>query len=228
MNNLDSLLRRMRVRIAVKLYHLGLVGLAEFSAGMGLDEIETEYQDTLYGAMADYLESSRPVTSFKNEFARAVNDAFTLAFYAGWADGGASGPIPDDAQAWLNGRIDQEIAFADELFTKLKILRDDPETSPDDKLAYAEMRAQGYTASLAGVYNQGKMMADPYRVGVWHLGPTSAHCDTCAWLDGQEHPLQWYLDNGYVPQEPGSSQLDCRGYNCLCTIDSPEGDQLVP
>lgn len=206
-----------------------LTVLFEFSPGMGLEEVQAEYQEKLYQAMQAYLESDRPITSFRNEFRRAVNDAFTFAFVAGWADAGASGPITDDAQAWLNGRIEQEIVFADGLFAQLKALRDDKALTTEERLDAAQSHAEGYTNTTTGVYAEGKMMGEPERDGTWYLGDTEEHCDTCAGLDGQTHPMSWYIKNDYIPQQNGSKTLDCGGWRCDCTIRDPKsGEVLIP
>ena len=201
--------------------------LFEFEPGQSLEDIQAEYQNRLYVIMQDYLQGSEPITSYRNEFNRTVNDAFTMAFVAGWADAGASA-LTDEAQSWLNGRIDQEVGFVESLFPQLKALRDDDEIPEDDKLDAAHAHAEGYTNTLMGVYAQGKMMGEPERDGEWEYGDTD-HCDTCADLNGQTHPLSWYLSNGYIPQQAGSDTLDCHGYNCQCRIKNPKtGAQLIP
>jgi predicted RNase H-like HicB family nuclease len=203
--------------------------VAEFYAGQSFEDIKAEYKETLQGAMEDYLRSGKPITSFRNEFRRAVNDAFTLTFYAGWADAGASGPITDAAQSWLNGRISQEIQFADTLFSELPALRNSTEIPMSAKLEATEQHATAYANTLTGVYAYGKMMGEPERDAIWRLGKTEAHCNTCSTLNGQKHPISWFIDHGYIPQEPGSSTLDCGGWNCDCSLNDPKtGEQLIP
>jgi len=221
---LRSILAHARLTLA----RLKLIPLEEFSPGMSLDEIKSEYADTLYSAMTDYLDSGQPITSFRNAVRRAVNDGFTLAFYAGYADAGGSGEIPEDAISWLSGRIESEIGFADGLFAELKTLRADKESVSDDKLAWARARASGYTGTLTGVYAQGKTWGDENIEGEWVFGDTVEHCSTCSDLNGKKHPLKWFRDNGYIPQESGSSTLECGGYQCLCTVIDKDGNQLLP
>jgi len=185
--------------------------------------------ETLAGAMSSYLESEQPITSFRNEVRRAVNDAFTMAFYAGWADASPSvEEVPEDAIAWLTGRIEEEIGFADTLFQDLKQLRKDMETEGSE---YAEgwiaARAEGYTGTLDAIFAEGKLWGDKEQFLTWREGPTSDKCETCVWLDGQRHPASWFIENGYIPQSPGS-ETDCHGYNCLCFLENDDGDQIVP
>lgn len=221
--DLALVLRRAYVRIAVRLAHMGLTSLIEFSAGMGLDEIKAEYAETLYSAMTDYLASNRPVTAFRNEFRRACNDAFTLAFYAGWADAGATGPITDEAQAWLNNRIEQEIAFADELFEKLKLLRADKETSQGDKESYCQLRSDGYTASLDGVYAEGKMMGDEEQELEFGGDDGRESCSTCQSLKGEKHPAKWWTENNLVLR-PGNTEYECGCWACAHTLTDKDGN----
>ena len=51
---------------------------------------------------------------------------------------------------------------------------------------------------------------------------------TCADLNGQKHPLKWYREEGYIPQEAGSVTLDCGGWKCQCRVLGPDGEQLLP
>ena len=205
-----------------------LVSIFEFTPGQDIDSVKAEYEDKLNAAMSDYLQSDQPITSFRNVFRRAVNDGFTFAFVAGWADAGASA-LTTEAQSWLNGRIEEEIKFANTLFTDLKALRDDKEIPMSAKLEAAAMHAAAYTNTLTGVYAQGKMMGEPERDGRWELGATEEHCETCSMLNGKTHPLSWYLKNGYIPQEAGSNTLACGGWRCDCRIVDPKtGAQLIP
>lgn len=205
-----------------------LDSILEFKAGHSLEEIQAEYQERIYGAMADYLQSDRPITAFRNLFHRLINDAFLYAFVAGWVDAGAE-ELTDEARAWLNDRISRELAFCDTLFIQLKTLRNNTELTMEEKLDAAQARASGYAGSLVGVYAMGKMMGKPNRVGIWKYGDTSKHCSTCGMLHNKRHTLAWFIQHGYIPQEHGSSTLACKGFHCLCKIIDPKtGEQLIP
>jgi len=224
MNNLAFLLRRARVRIALSLYHMGLAGIAEFTPGMGLDEIKAEYADTLYNTMAEYLGSTRPITAFRNEFSRATNDAMTLAFYAGWVDGGGTGPITDEMQAWLNERINSELGYINELFPALKELRDNSDKSEEEKLAYAQSRADGYTSSLDAVYSYGRSYAEDE---MWEFGGESGldSCETCQDLMGQIHPASWWRENELIPGPGGDRHsFECGLWRCRHNLRNGRGE----
>jgi hypothetical protein len=194
---------------------------AEFQPGMGLEEIQAEYREKVYNSLIDYANSDRSIVAFRNQFRRAVNDAFTFTAYAGWVDGGGDGPIPPELQTWLNARIDQELKYVDEVFIKLKALR-----KLGDKKAledFASARADGYSASLPGIYNQAKAWAVKDQWGTWRYGDTD-HCDDCLSLNGKRHKLSWFIKYGWIPQ---SSNLKCTGRHCQCKILSDSGERLL-
>jgi hypothetical protein len=198
----------------------------KFRLGMSLADIEDEYATTLYSIMDDYANSERPVTSFRNRYARAANDAMNLAVVAGWSDGGADGPIPSELQSWVNGRIDQERDYISDMFRDLRELR--KTATPDELANFIHARAEGYTGSLEGVYLQGKAYAMGERPGRWEFGATEEHCDTCSSLAGTVHPVSWYRDHGFIPRQRGSTTLACGGWRCDCRVVDPEtGEQLL-
>lgn len=210
-----------------RLTGLGLISLDEFSPGMGLDEIKAEYSDTLYAAMAGYLESEKSITSFRNEVHRAVNDAFTLAFYAGYADAGGEAPIPDDAQEWLNGRIETEIGFADGLFQELKTLRANSEMSQDSKLAWCQARADGYTASLSSVYGYGQTYGDENQMVSFDGEDGEESCPDCQKMKGKRHSLKWWKENDLIPR-PGNPNYECGNYqHCHHGLYDDEGNWIA-
>ena len=197
-----------------------------FKPGMSLQQIENEYRQTLTDVMARYMESDRPVTAFRNEMRRAANDAMTLAGYAGWADGGGSGDLPNEVLNWIISRVYSETAYIEEVFWKLKELR--KSGAPQEQQDFIAARVEGYVASLVGVYNYAFMHASSTTMGIWKLGRTEKHCDTCYWLNGQVQPLAWFASNGYIPRQPGSRTLACGGWRCDCGIfDAKTGKQLL-
>jgi hypothetical protein len=141
-------------------------------------------------------------------------------------DGGGEGPMPDSLTEYVNQQVDAQFTFIDDVFAKLKELR--KSGTQDEQAAYIEGRADGYTASIQGIYSYAKIEAGGDRPGKWEYGDTD-HCETCADLNGQIHPLSWFVDNGFIPQQTGSPTLACGGWRCQCRIVDPEtGDQLVP
>ncbi len=59
----------------------------------------------------------------------------------------------------------------------------------------------------------------------WRLGPTD-HCigtgNSCTWLNGQRHRLEWFISRNFIPQQPGASMV-CGGWRCLCFLVDDSG-----
>lgn len=198
----------------------------KFAAGQDQGGIEAEYTSALFDIMELYVDSDQAITSFRNAFRRAANDAFNATAEIGWVDAGNDPPISNELQAWVNSEITTEVGNIDSLFSKLRELRKNG--TADEQNAFIADRAEGYAGALIGVYNYAKMAAKPEQEGEWQFGDTD-HCDTCADLNGQVHPLSWFADNGYIPQQRGSETLDCGGWNCQCAIIDPKTkEQLIP
>jgi hypothetical protein len=227
MQAIDFLSATIR-HVANRLTRLGLVSLDEFTPGMSLDEIKAEYSVTLYVAMADYLESGRPITSFRNSVRSAVTDAFTLAFYAGYADAGGSGELPDEAVDWLNGRIEQEIGFADGLFEELKSLRADESKTQDEKLSWAEARANGYTGTLNSIYSYGQTYGGENIMATFDGDDGNESCPDCQRMKGQRHSLKWWREHDLIPR-PGNPNYECGNWpgHCHHGLYDDEGNWIA-
>jgi len=200
--------------------------LAEFTPGQSLEEVKAEYSETLYGAMSDYIVSEQPITSFRNVFRRAVNDGFTMAFYAGWAESNPSvKEVTDEAIDWLTGRIEQEITFADGLFGDLRDLRKDTEKDEAFKDAWITDRAEGYTNTLDSVFDHAKILgAENLMLTFGGEDGEVAPCTTCQDLKGKRMPAKWWVENDLIPGVPGSESFLCKGYKCRHFLSDDEGN----
>ena len=198
----------------------------KFSIGQSFSSARQEYRNELALTMLEYVDSTRPITAFRNQFKRATNDAFEIVFIAGWADGGGSGPITTEMRTWLNAQIGAQMSFIDGVFDELKALRKEDDQAKIS--AFVGARADGYAGALTGIYSYAKMQAAKKELGVWKVGPTE-HCTTCLTLNNQVRTLRWFLENGYIPQQAGSQTLECGGWRCQCGIYDPvSGRRLVP
>lgn len=83
-----------------------------------------------------------------------------------------------------------------------------------------------WVATLAALTARGYTSAQGDKMGVWRYGDTD-HCETCLGLNGRRERLSWFVERGYIPREPGSQTLDCRGYRCQCGIYSDTGERLL-
>jgi hypothetical protein len=74
--------------------------------------------------------------------------------------------------------------------------------------------------SLASAYQNGLISADVNGMYEWKLGATEEHCDTCARLNKQVHRLKDWIARDL---KPGSSALDCGGWQCACSLNKVKG-----
>lgn len=69
--------------------------------------------------------------------------------------------------------------------------------------------------SLRSIYFAGIEDSNDQQMYQWQLGMTEKHCRTCLTLNGQVHPMKKYVKAGLLP---GSSALECNGYQCDCRL----------
>jgi len=189
---------------------------------MDLSRINKKYHDAITRALVAYFEGGA-IGPSRNAFKDAMITAFGDAFDAGYVDGGGELPIDDDALAWVEGRLNEEAAFIDGVFQEAKDLRRDKNF---DFFSWATSRADGYTATLAYIYNTAKLMANSKQMLTWNLGQTEKHCDTCLKLNGQRHKASWYISKNYIPRQPDAA-MDCKGYNCDCSLTNDKGEEVT-
>lgn len=185
-------------------------------------EIGAAYHDAITEALISYFEGGS-VTGPRNQFKRAMVEAFGSTFDLAWTDAGGEMPPEPEALSWLNARVEEEFANIESLFDDAKELR---KVEDFDFFAYATARADGYTRTLSSIYTQGAALVKDNVMVTWHLGATEKHCKTCAKLDGQRHKIKWFIDRGYIPKQPGAS-MDCGGYNCDCTLTDDKGNEFT-
>jgi hypothetical protein len=195
--------------------------IAEFFPGQDLASIEEEYRGRLYQSILDYLESDRPITSFRNEFRRTVSDGFYMAFLAGFADAGASGIIPFEDQSWLNGRVEQEILYANELFQAARELRASGQS--DQYEPFAAVHADNYTATLQSIYAEGKLRGDRNKMLTFGGPDGQETCGTCQGLKGVRQPASWWISQNLIPG-PVNANYDCGGWRCQHQLFDDQGN----
>jgi hypothetical protein len=190
--------------------------------GVDLPAISAVYHDLITSILTGYFESGS-ITAPRNEFKRAMVEAFGAAFDLGWLDGGQELPPDEDALSWFNARVEAEFGHIEELFIQAKELRKEDEF---DFFSWLTSKADSYTRSLSGVYNAALMLAKKNQMLTWRLGNTEVHCSTCAKLDGGKHRASWYISRDYIPRKAGAS-MDCGGYNCDCRLEDKEGNEVT-
>ena len=185
--------------------------------------INAYYHDEITQALIKYLEGGN-VTAARNLFKKSTSNAFNDAFDMGYVDGGAELPTDADANDWLNARKEAEFGFIETVFQSAKELKKEDGFEP---FAWASARADGYTATLAAIYNSGRMWAKKNQLLKWNLGATEKHCPTCQKLaEGPTHRASWFLARNYIPRQPGAA-MTCGGYNCDCMLTDKNGDEVT-
>lgn len=92
-----------------------------------------------------------------------------------------------------------------------------------------ESRLKLWAGSLDTLAGVGYIRANQDKLGRWKLGSTNESCATCRSLEGRIARLGWFLDNGYLPRQPGSATLACGGWKCGCGIfDYVTGRRILP
>lgn len=77
--------------------------------------------------------------------------------------------------------------------------------------------------SLRELFHMGMEAADKNGLFEWRVGNTE-HCPTCLRLNGQKHRLTAWKESGYLP---GADTLECKGYNCACSLRRTRGRSSV-
>ena len=75
-------------------------------------------------------------------------------------------------------------------------------------------------------FERGKAMACADRKLKWTLGEAE-HCSSCVKLSGKIKRASFWSTSGILPRVAGASYLECRGYNCQCTLQ-PTDEKMTP
>ncbi len=86
----------------------------------------------------------------------------------------------------------------------------------DTTLRAASSRLPMWINRYRDVVNTAKLMAGEDVKLVWRIGPTKEHCRSCSRLNGKVKRKSQWIASGIRPQSP---QLECHGFNCLCTLN---------
>ena len=189
-----------------------------------IEEANSTYHDVITESLTSYFEEGGSIASYKNEFKRAMLNAFYDMYDLGWQDGGQELPIDDeDAQSWIEARVNQELGFIDGLFQEAKELRKEEDF---DYFEWITQRADGYTRMLAEIYNQAKLRAVDDQMVTFDGDDGEESCETCQSLKGKRHKISWFVKRNYVP--PYGIGLQCaRGGHCQHHLYDDEGNEVT-
>lgn len=184
---------------------------------------QAAYNDAVYTLVRDYLDSNDRSTSYKTAFKRNMVEAFASAVENGVIDGGGDLPLEGDEDALLTQAQGVELGNIDSLFDNLKTLRDLGEVDSDRE---AQARADGYTSTLMGLYNQAVLLAMKNKMLTFEGTDGEHSCDTCQMLQGQRHRASWWVANDYIPPK-GAGLICAPGGRCEHYLVDDEGNQVT-
>ena len=189
-----------------------------------IEDANAAYHDVISESLTGYFEEGGNVSSYKNEFKRATLDNFYDVFDLGWVDGGGELPIDDDdANSWLEARVNQELGFIDGVFQEAKELRKEEDF---DYFSWITSRADGYTRTLTEVYNQARLRVSKDVMVTFDGDDGEESCSDCQKLKGVRHKISWFIKRNYVP--PHGSGLECgRGGRCQHGLFDDSGEQIT-
>lgn len=202
------------------------VGIAKSATGDYRSELGDDLQNALDG---DLL-----VGECRKRHKRYLSTYGEQAYIEGLRAGGVDDELSEEDQAaidtWVSEQSEFIGAYWDDVQKAINEFDNGIITQDEYKARRLnfEARLDTWTQALAVLEAQGRASAQGNMMVTWHLGKTEKHCKTCARLDGKRRRLKWFMDNGYIPQEPGSDTLQCGGYNCDCTLKSDKGRVIVP
>lgn len=181
--------------------------------------VRADLVNRLGDAFLGYVSTTRGAAD-KNEARRAVTADVPAAFYRGLRDAGAEEVEGDDA-AWMAKKQAEQLAYLNNAFDDLKVMRKAETATESGLRARAEMWGQ----TLDAIYGEGKLRATKSKLLTWVYGDTD-HCSTCQKLNGQTHRASWFLKRDYIPGKPGAA-MDCGGYRCQCKLVDKNGDEVT-
>jgi len=211
------------VDLSIKMRRAGIFPRAYKGAG-DYDTVRGEYWEAVYDAVAGYLESKRPSTTFKGAMSRAVADAFIDAVEIGYRDGGGELPLDENTSEWLNVQQAKELANVDSLFVSLAGLRKEDDTDP---IEIGFSRAEGYSNTIDGLYNQAVLHGMKNKMLTFNrASDTKESCEDCLKLRGKRHRASWWISHDYVP--PTGTGLACSpGGHCGDGLFGDDGNVVT-
>jgi hypothetical protein len=173
---------------------------------------QAEYTASLRQAVYGLWAGNLSMDSFVDSFTSSVYAGLTSAWFSGARAAGIERDEMTDAEvqeltASVFLQMQYIAGFGDFILANSKA---------NEKLLSLSTARMGLWASrYSEFYTRGYMMAKRNQKMVWGLGATDKHCGSCVKLDGKVKRASQWTEAGIWPKCP---QLECRGYNCQCTL----------
>ncbi len=197
-------------------------------AAKSVDSVAAVYKGFLVKIASDTYMGGAPIDMWRQH--KAGIEAYgRQVFFAGMTAGGVENPqevMDAEERAYLDKWIREQKGYT-ESFARW-VAKIEPGVEGLADLKQLDARIELWLENLRALGSAGYAFARKNQTGIWHLGATEQHCTTCAMLNGKRRRLKWFLQNGYIPRQPGSDTLECGGWNCDCYITSPSGEWLLP
>jgi len=194
-----------------------------------INEVLRSYADTLTRWVIDAANGNMTAGRIATGFRSLLIDDAQAVYIEGMREGGIKDPeaeMDETDQAainsWIAGQVQHIYGFADNAASVNRL-------SGDERMAARGVMLDRVAVWVQALESLGRIAianTQANQMGTWQYGDTE-HCDTCLGLNGQRHRLKWFTSKGYIPRQPGSDTLECRGYNCQCQIVSDDGERLL-
>jgi hypothetical protein len=186
-------------------------------------EVVRTYRDQLTNFVHEALNGSMDALDMRRAHNALVRQLGPQSYIEGLREGGIPAEEMDaedkaEIQEWVTGQLEHVNQFAADAVAA---------RGDDGKRAGIMSRLDMWVAAMSTIGGLGLMSSKRNVMGTWHLGPTEEHCRTCPGLNKKRHRLSWYKSRGLIPREPGSTTLECHGYNCQCFVSDDEGNRLI-
>jgi hypothetical protein len=194
------------------------------SAQKSVNEVTREYDDTLTRFCFDVLLGGDAV-DFRRSHKALLRALAPEAYAEGLREGGVDADEQDDDdRATVSGWVDEQVSHVNDFAAWLA--GGEPRNSEDKRRELGE-RVGLWVQSLESLGSMGRASAKANQMGTWRRKGDKDSCDTCVELDGQRHRLKWFLKHNYIPRQPGSESLECKGYECECGVYADGGERIL-
>lgn len=188
--------------------HRGLAVVAKSYQSDRL-EFESRVADTIADALRGNLTPARFAIVMRAHLSRSGRQALLEGLRRGGVDVDV---LDEDEQAALTEWLAEQETYVQNLRSEIYT-----ERRQMDPVYRAHLWAN---KSLDPAYQLGLLHADANQLEEWVLGRTEKHCRDCLRLNGQRHRRKHWHAKGLLP---GSSNLECKGFNCGCKLVAVRG-----
>lgn len=200
------------------------------SVGINVKALQ-DYDNQLNRIVSIYLNDLRTHPglaggSFGTDFADAISAGLNEAWRAGMRQNDVTDMLPE-WQDTVDGIIADERSHIPDFAGWLTEVANNADTM-GQAITQAQVRLSLWIGRYQDVFNQAVLAsADEKTKLKWVMGATEKHCTTCQGLDGIIAYQREWEAAGVRPQSPPNGQLECGGWNCLCSLQ-PTDERKSP